>query len=169
MPISGQANIKLQVGILRSFIRKGKWLGWNCKPYEIRKWTWEEERDEESVSRSTIHLSEFKKKFFWTQSSDVVPGNCWSQSLSLGVRPLTSPTTTETILAFSFHILFTFSFRTFYHHQYLLVLTYCYDLWLSGQELPVHLDLEVIQHLRPVTNAYIFIYDKLNYSIDIIN
>lgn len=49
--------------------------------------------------------------FFWTKSSDVVSRISWSHSSSLGVMGSRAPYTTQTILAFTFHIHSISSFR----------------------------------------------------------
>lgn len=55
---------------------------------------------------------------FWTESSEFVPGICWSHSSSLGVTAQSVPTPTGTTLAFTFHILSSFSFRPWYFSSF---------------------------------------------------
>ena len=68
---------------------------------------------------------------FWTEISDVVPGNCWSHQSSLGVAVPSAPISTGTSIALMFFLVLP-SFWCYWHHQF------------------VSLDLEVPQDLNPL-------------------
>lgn len=49
-----------------------------------------------------LHLLDSRSAFFWTEISDVGPGICWSDSLSLGVTALSIEITRGTTVTFTF-------------------------------------------------------------------
>ena len=67
---------------------------------------------------------------FWTESSDVVPGICWSHSSSLGVTAPSVPITTGTALTLTFHVLFSSSFSLSFSRWYFSSFSYSFFFML---------------------------------------
>ncbi len=59
---------------------------------------------------------------FWTETSDVLPGICWSHSSSLLVTAPSAPIITGTSVAFTPHIFFSSSFSPWYFFKLLLLM-----------------------------------------------
>lgn len=55
---------------------------------------------------------------FWTESYDVAPGMCWSPSPRLEITVPSAPTSTGAPLAFTFHILSSVSFKSWYFSSF---------------------------------------------------
>ena len=105
-------------------------------------------------------LAVLSTALFWTESSDVVPGICWSHSSSLGVTAPSAPITTGTTLTFTFHILSCSSFCPWYFSGFSFFL-----MLLSQLEIAevytytyIYLYIDIYRYLYIYIYLYIYRY-----------